>query len=72
MLADVKPEAKLVQCNVRMPQAAVDDFDTWAAEENVVAGYEKHSRSDIMRDILLGALAQRRATKPEEPKRRKR
>lgn len=71
MLAAVDPEAKLKQCNVRMPQSAIDDFDAWAKEQNEAAGYEKHSRSDIMRDILLRALAERKASRPAQKGRKK-
>lgn len=52
----------LVQSNVRMPQRALDELDAWAAEENAKAGYKRVTRSDLIRDIVLERLAERRGT----------
>jgi len=60
---DMDPAETLVQCNVRMPQAALDAFDAWADELNAAAGYRKHTRSDLMRDTLLAALRERGAAR---------
>lgn len=60
---DMDPAENLVQCNVRMPQAALDAFDAWADELNAAAGYRRHTRSDLMRDTLLAALRERDAAK---------
>ena len=66
-----KPEGALVQSNIRMPQWALDAFDAWAAEENEKAGYEKHSRSDLMRDALLDTLREREAARGEKKARKR-
>lgn len=58
-----KPIEPLVQSNVRMPQWALEAFDEWATERNAEIGYEKHTRSDVMRDVLLEALRQRESQK---------
>lgn len=55
------PEPKLTQCNVRMPPPAIEYLDAWAAELNKEAGWAKHTRSDVMRDIVLAAIEERKA-----------
>ena len=65
-----KPIESLVQSNVRMPQWALDAFDAWAAERNAEIGYEKHSRSDVMREVMLEALKSREAEKQKKGSKR--
>lgn len=58
----------LRQCQIRMPPAALDAYDERVRELNEIAGYEKHTRSDVMRDVLLAEI---RTWKPAEKKERK-
>lgn len=52
----------LVQSNVRMPQPALDYLDEWAARLNREAGWAKHTRSDLIRDLVLDAIERDKAT----------
>lgn len=70
----MKPASPLVQCNIRMPQDAVDAFDRQVEELNAAEGWAKYTRSDVMRDALLAALKAGEAEKaaPTVKKARKR
>lgn len=52
-----------------MPQSALDYLDERVNELNREAGWAKHTRSDLIRDIVLSAIEERRAkgeTMPRE------
>ena len=51
---------RLVQAAVRVPQSVVDEYEGFAEQINKAAGWEKVTRSDLMRDDLLAALSLRR------------
>lgn len=61
----------LVQAAVRIPQSAVDEYEAFAQEVNAAAGWKKVTKSDLMRDDLLEALARRRVAKASAPTVRK-
>ena len=53
----------LVQSNVRMPQPALDYLDEWANDVNREAGWTKVTRSDLIRDIVLAAIEDRKGAR---------
>ena len=50
----------LVQCNVRMPEPVLEELDAWADELNREVGWEKFTRSDLIRNCVDQALEARR------------
>ncbi len=52
---------RLVQFAIRLPESAIGDLERMAAEKNIAAGYEKHTKSDVGRDIILDAVARWKA-----------
>ena len=58
--------AALEQCNIRMPRWAIEAFGAWAKEQNEAVGFEKFTRSDLMRDAILDALKRREDEKKTE------
>jgi hypothetical protein len=60
---ETRKPSRLVQAAVRIPQSAVDEYEALAKELNAAAGWEKVTRSDLMRDDLMEALARRRSAK---------
>lgn len=44
---------------MRLPQSVIDDLDAWVEELNKERGWPKLTRTDLIRNILSGALRER-------------
>lgn len=55
--------ADLVQTNTRLPPLLVDDLDEIAREMNAAVGWNKFTRSDVVRDLLVAGVAQWKSAK---------
>jgi hypothetical protein len=44
---------------MRLPQSVIDDLDVWVEELNKTRGWPKLTRTDLIRNILSGALRER-------------
>jgi hypothetical protein len=50
-----------------MPQPALDYLDAWAVEVNREAGWNKVTRSDLIREIVLEAIERRKTSTTSPP-----